>query len=78
MNENEKAKTVELVRRIQFGKGSNEDLKTLERATGNPNLWIIFEALELEGFAPEKLFKLLGGNEEIQASKFTISASVQT
>jgi hypothetical protein len=64
MNENEKAKTVELIKRIQFDGGSNEDLKALEQATGNPNVWVIFDELEMEGFLPEKVLDLLLGNKQ--------------
>ena len=69
MNENERAKTVELIKRIQFGGGSSEDLKALEQATGNPNVWVIFDVLEMEGFLPEKVLDLLLGN------KLTISSN---
>ncbi len=72
MNENEKAKTVELIKRVQFDGGGSEDLKALEQATGNPNVWIIFDVLELEGFLPENILDLLLGN------KPTFFSNVQT
>lgn len=62
MNEEEQANAVVLIRRIQLDGGSDEDLKALEQTTGNPNIRIIFDALELEGFLPVKLLSLLGGN----------------
>ncbi len=77
MNTDEKAKTVELIRRIQSGTGSDEDLSALEKATGNPNVWTYFDAFELEGFSPEKLFILLGGKEETQIPDSTTTASVR-
>jgi len=64
MNEDEKAKTVDLIKRIQFDGGSNEDLEALEQATGNPNVWVIFDELEMEGFLPEKVLDLLLGNKQ--------------
>jgi hypothetical protein len=56
---------VELIRLIQSGEGGSKELKTLERATGNPNVWIFFDVLELEGMSPDKIFDLLCGNNEI-------------
>jgi hypothetical protein len=56
-----RSEIVELIRRIQSGEGDNEVLKTLERATGIPNVWVIFDVLELEGMVPDKVFELISG-----------------
>jgi hypothetical protein len=77
MNENEKAKTVELIKRIQFDGGSNEDLEALEQATGNPNVRVIFDELEMEGFLPEKVLDLLLGNKQFQSNKPIISSIME-
>ena len=58
---------IELIRRIQSGEGDSEMLKTLERATGNPNVWVIFDVLELEGMLPEKICDLICGYSAIPA-----------
>jgi hypothetical protein len=50
---------VDIISRVQHGEGGNEDLKTLEAATGNPNVWIVFDVLELEDMAPETIFERL-------------------
>jgi hypothetical protein len=61
-----RAEIVELIRRIQSGEGGSETLKALERVTGNPNVWIFFDVLELEGMSPDNIFDLLCGNNEIR------------
>jgi len=50
---------VELIRRIQSGEAESKDFRALERATGNPNVWVYFDVLEIEGMSPEKIFDLL-------------------
>lgn len=60
----EKSKAIELIRSIQSGEGGNEERRALERATGIPNVWMIFDALELEGMSPDKIFNLICGNKE--------------
>ncbi|HEV2694021.1 MAG TPA: hypothetical protein VG347_14090 [Verrucomicrobiae bacterium] len=59
MNETEKTEAIRSIQRIQAGTASEEDFQALERTTGNPDIWILFEALELEGFRPEKILNLL-------------------
>jgi len=61
MNAREKAVAVELIRRIQAQGGSPEDFRMLEWVTDNPDVWIAFDVLELEGLAPDKVFNLLSG-----------------
>ena len=61
-----RAEIVELIKRVQSGEGGSEALEGIARATGNPNVWIIFDALELEGMLPEKIFDLICGNHELQ------------
>jgi hypothetical protein len=56
---------VEMIRRIQFGKGGDEDFKALERATGNPDFRFIFDVLELEGMSPDKIFDMFCGDVKI-------------
>ena len=56
---------VELIRRVQSGEGDSDVLQTLERATGNPNVWVIFDELELEEMMPEKIFELISGYHAI-------------
>jgi hypothetical protein len=75
MGNGEKARAVELIRLIQFDGGCLEDFRVLERVTGNPDVWVIFEALELEGFLPEKIFDLLCGNNEINNDNASLMAS---
>jgi|GEM_PF-5273099 hypothetical protein len=53
-----RAEIIALIRNIQFDGGSNADYAALERATGNPDAWVIFDALELEGMLPEKIYEL--------------------
>jgi len=60
-----RSEIVELIRRIQSGEGGSEALKALERATHNPNVWVMFEVLELEGMLPEKIFDLICSDVEI-------------
>jgi hypothetical protein len=50
---------VDLISRIQQGEGGHDDLKALEAATGNPNVWIIFDFLELEDMPAETIFERL-------------------
>jgi len=47
-----------MIRRIQSGEGGGEARQALERATGNPDVRIIFDVLELEGMSPDKIFEL--------------------
>ena len=60
-----RSEIVELIKRIQSGEGDSEVFQTLERATGNPNVWVIFDVLELEGMMPEKIFELISGYHAI-------------
>lgn len=53
-----RAEIVELIRTIQSGKGGWETFQALERATHNPDVWIIFDRFELEGMAPEKIYDM--------------------
>jgi hypothetical protein len=53
-----RAEIIELIRRIQSGEGGSEALTALELATGNPNVWIIFNELEIEEMPPEKVCAL--------------------
>jgi hypothetical protein len=53
-----RAEIVELIRRIQSDGCDGKELRALERATGNPNVWIIFNELETEGMSPDKIFDL--------------------
>ena len=59
--------TIELIKRVQSGEGDSEVLKALEQATGNPNVWVIFDVLELEGMRPDKIFDLITGYHAIPA-----------
>ncbi len=52
------AKIVELIRSIQSGEGGTEEFQALEQATRNPDVWIMFDVLELEGMAPDKIYDL--------------------
>jgi hypothetical protein len=56
-----RAKIVDVIRTIQSGNGGWAEFNALERATGNPDIWIIFDAFELEGMAPEKIYDLFCG-----------------
>jgi hypothetical protein len=69
----QKAEIIALIRRIQFDGGSNENLKELERATGNPDVWIIFDVLELEGMSPEKIYDLFCVNRTNSGKFFSIT-----
>ncbi len=62
-----RSEIVELIRRIQAGAGKNEDFRALEHATGNPNVWIFFDVLEIEDMPPEKIFDRLNLHSEIPA-----------
>jgi hypothetical protein len=53
-----RAEIIEMIRRIQSGEGGGEARQALERATGNPDVRIIFDVLELEGMSPDKIFEL--------------------
>jgi len=53
-----RAEIIDLIGRVQAGAGGGEDLKAIERATENPNAWFIFNVLETDGMAPDKLFDL--------------------
>jgi hypothetical protein len=68
MNEAEKNRAVESIRRIQTGGASEKDLQTLEHATGNPDIWILFDALELEGFRPESILDLLVSPQQVRVN----------
>jgi len=59
MISNARDKIVELIKRIQSGAGDSEDFRALELATGNPNVWFFFDALELDDIPAEKLFDQL-------------------
>jgi len=61
MNRHGKTLAIELIRRIQADGGSHDEFKALEWATNNPDVWIAFDVLELEGLAPDKVFDLLAG-----------------
>jgi hypothetical protein len=67
MNSFSRSEIVELIRRLQSGAGSDGELRTLERATGNPNVRLFFGALELEGMAPDKMFDLFCGHVKLHA-----------
>jgi hypothetical protein len=58
MSSSARAEMIDLISRIQTGEGGSEEIKALERATGNPNVWIIFNELEIDGMSPDKLFDL--------------------
>jgi hypothetical protein len=62
-----RAEIVDLIRRVQSGAGNSEDFSALERATGNPNVWIFFDVLEIEDMPPEKLFDRLNLYSEVPA-----------
>ena len=62
MNEKGRTAAIDLIRRIQAYGGGLEDFIALEQATGNPDVRIVFDVLELEGFAPDKLYDLLAGH----------------
>jgi hypothetical protein len=64
VKENDKAKAIELIRSIQSGKAGYGELKELERVTGIPNAWGIFDAYELEGMLPGKIFEMFFCNNE--------------
>lgn len=51
---------IDLIRRLKSGEGGHEELKALERATGNPNIWVVFDALEINDASAETLFDRLG------------------
>lgn len=68
MSHSTRAEIIELIRRVQCGEGGGETLKALERATGNPNVWVLFDVLELEGMSPDKICDLLYGKRAIQAA----------
>jgi hypothetical protein len=53
-----RAEIVEQIRRIQSDECGGKELRALERATGNPNVWIIFNELETEGMSPDKIFDM--------------------
>lgn len=59
MNEQGRTAAIELIRRIQAQGGSHDEFRALECATNNPDVWIVFDVLELESFPPEKIFDLL-------------------
>jgi hypothetical protein len=61
-----RSEVIELIKLIQTGKGGNEAIKSIERATGNPNVWVIFDVLELDGMQPEKICDLICFNNETQ------------
>lgn len=65
MNDNIKAKAVELIGCIQSGKAGSVEFKELERVTGMPNAWAIFDAYELEGMLPAKIFDMFFCDKEI-------------
>ena len=50
---------MDLISRIQHGEGGNEDFKALEAATGNPNVQVMFDVLELDDMPPEKIMDRL-------------------
>lgn len=58
MSANEKTKTIELIQNINSGRGDRLCFKELERLTGNPDVWVIFDELCLEGMSPEKIFDM--------------------
>jgi lysophospholipase L1-like esterase len=74
MNDSTRAKTIELIRRLQSGEAGAEELASLEQATGNSNVWEIFAWLEIEGLAPDKLLDLLlgspGNSSKAQTGRF--------
>jgi len=53
-----RSKIVELIRRIQSDGCDGKELRALERATGNPNVWVVFNELETEGMSPDKIFNM--------------------
>jgi hypothetical protein len=56
-----RAKIVGLIRTIQSGNGGWAEFNALALATRNPDIGIIFDAFELEGVAPEKIYDLFCG-----------------
>jgi hypothetical protein len=60
-----RAEIVELIRRIQSGEGGSKELEAFERVTGNPNVWVFFDVLELKGMSPDKIFDLLCGDNAL-------------
>ena len=53
-----RSEIVELIKHVQSSGGDDEQLKALEHASGNPNVWIIFTNLELEGMSPANIFDM--------------------
>ncbi len=61
MSDSTRAKIVDLIRTIQSGKAGWAEFNALALATRNPDIWIIFDAFEIEGMAPEKICDLFCG-----------------
>lgn len=55
------AKIVDMIRTIQSGNGGWAEFNALAFAMRNPDIRVIFDAFELEGMAPEKIYDLFCG-----------------
>jgi hypothetical protein len=64
-NNSEKIKSIELIGRILSGQGGTNDLKALERITGNKDVWVMFDVLELDGMSAEQVFNVFFSEEEV-------------
>ena len=73
MSEGEKYRAIELIKRIQHDGGSRDDFEELERATGDSTFWYVFDELELEGIAPEKILDLFCGQYRSITNNIQIS-----
>jgi hypothetical protein len=61
MSDSTRAKIIDLIRTIQSGNGGWAEMNALALATRNPDIRIIFDALELEGMPPEKICDMFCG-----------------
>jgi hypothetical protein len=63
-NESQKARTIELIKSIQAGEAGSKEMNELERVTGFVNAAAIFQAYELEGMLPGRIYDMFFSNDK--------------